>query len=123
MRDNEDLSDNISMHDVHHYALIYIMVGIAGILVVVYVCQRYGCGKRARRAASPPAPAPAPRPEPRATPPSVLNECAQCGESGSAGVHKQSSECDEEMVVNERFYKNKGTTPVLRKIAFSEDSV
>lgn len=40
MKAEKVLTDRISYHDVHHYVLIYIVVGVAIIVTTVYVCRR-----------------------------------------------------------------------------------
>lgn len=119
MKADEALVDNISVHDVHHYSLIYSLWGVVIIVAVLFACRRVRARREAAAAVSSSAaeegPADGPKPVARAYYVNSANS-EQC----SARV--QIGQCDES-VNSERVYKDRGTTPVLRKIAFSDKDI
>ncbi|KOB64567.1 Iris-A [Operophtera brumata] len=92
MKENEVTASNISYHDIHHYALIYVVIGLGILAGSVWWCRR-GRGAWSLRAPAPAAPAaptapataPAPAVRPLPLPPQQVYHCV------SARVNKATS--------------------------------
>ncbi|XP_063383320.1 uncharacterized protein LOC134669601 [Cydia fagiglandana] len=119
MKEEQPLTNEISIHDIHHYTLIYGIL-IVGVIIIIFLgwrriqSQRETVAATSRQAAEvidSPEAGPQPPPTRRNT------DCVKASEpSESARVQ-----------INDRdsvLYTERGTTPVLiRKIAFSDDSM
>ncbi|CAB3248293.1 unnamed protein product [Arctia plantaginis] len=97
--------NDMSIHDIHHYTLIYGLWGVSIIAASVYLCRRVRCRRQAAAASSAAAEADRCRPESHNSVLSsarvIVNECSA-------------------QVKSEPCYKDRGTSPVLKKISFSE---
>ena len=110
MKNSKGLSDNITIHDVHHYILIWGIWIVVGIAAIIFLYRRYCVRQQPKtgpesiameEVVSPPA---AVR---RAT--RVVRECCEAREPSDSGIMKAHR------------HKDKSTTPVLRKISFSDN--
>ncbi|KAL0820903.1 hypothetical protein ABMA28_005563 [Loxostege sticticalis] len=116
MKENDGLVNDISAHDLHHYSAIWGVWAIVAIVTIVVICRRRGfCGQQQRRAAA--------SLHAAATTDAAPEEGAAGPSSGPPPSPRNttSEKCSESDLVNMHSYKDKGTTPVLRKIAFSEN--
>ncbi|KOB64738.1 Iris-A [Operophtera brumata] len=82
MKENEVTASNISYHDIHHYALIYVVIGLGILAGSVWWCRRRrgAWSLRAPASAAPAAPAapataPAPAVRPLPLPPQQVYHC------------------------------------------------
>ncbi|KAG7300553.1 hypothetical protein JYU34_016200 [Plutella xylostella] len=110
------ISDSVSNHDIHHYAMIYLLVGAAGMVGLIYMARRVQCGRQRTpttradgEGAQTRSPATAAAAEPR--------------QSRTTVARQESAHTVFEML--ERRRENKSTSPVLKKFNdfISENSV
>ncbi|CAH2109260.1 unnamed protein product [Euphydryas editha] len=75
MKNTEPLAE-MSNHDIHHYAAIYILFALVGLGGAVWLCRRFRCSSR--RESGAPAPTPVPERGPEAGPATPATPALQC---------------------------------------------
>lgn len=111
MKESQALSDEVSFHDVHHYAAIYVLFAAVSVIVIAWAWRR--CGRRPAAAVPAAAPAPAPLPAPRDSVQSV-----QC--SASNVHYSEVRETPKVPNSSARVLKeNKCSSPVVLRSVFS----
>ncbi|XP_049877550.1 uncharacterized protein LOC126374847 [Pectinophora gossypiella] len=101
------LSDGVTYHDVHHYAMIYVIFGIIALAAIIFLTRRIRSQHGATTASASGLPAAPPAPEPAPT-----------AAARAAGSARRTSSV-------RRKYDTKSTSPVLRKFndSFNEHPV
>ncbi|XP_061705602.1 uncharacterized protein LOC133516607 [Cydia pomonella] len=118
MKEEQPLSNGVSIHDIHHYTLIYGILIVGAIIILFLGWRRMQSQREAVAATSRQAAEEVPSRE-AGTQPQPSRRNIDCVESSEPSESARVQINDRESVL----YTERGTTPVLRKIAFSDDSM
>ncbi|KAJ8704391.1 hypothetical protein PYW08_013115 [Mythimna loreyi] len=121
MKQSEPLSTDISFHDVHQYAAIYLVISFILLLVAVY-CFKYWRQRRrngnrptptVERSAASPATG---LPPPHTVPESVIIECSEIREHGQSSSKSVKSDHMRQALSSECLQKkeDRGSSPIFR---------
>lgn len=111
LKEAEVPSEDLSYHNIHHYAMIYVILGVAVLIGISRMLRRVRCSWRVPRSSPPDTEGPATdaaAPGPRATPRAIA-----AGRTNEQHNHDNSDGAEEHLRVD------RGTSPAFRAVSFN----